>query len=283
MRRRPALALVAAMPDRQRLYRTEGIVLRRSDLGEADRILVLLTPGWGKLRVLAKGVRKVRSRKAGHVEPFMRSSFLVARGRNLDIVTQAELLDAYQGLRRDLLRTSYAYYLVELVDAFAREGEESGTLYRLLAATLERLAAGDDAALLSRFFELRLLNCTGYRPELRHCVSCGARHRPSAVFFSVSDGGARCARCGQGAAGAVELSLRAFKVLRHLQAQEYEAVVGLKLRPETAREAEAVLRQYLAYILERRLKSVPLLNHIQTLTGPQPARAEMLDDGRETE
>jgi DNA repair protein RecO (recombination protein O) len=251
------------MPDRERLYRTEGIVLRRNDFGEADRILVLVTPGLGKVRVLAKGVRKVPSRKAGHVEPFMRSQFLLARGRDLDIVTQAEVVDTYQGLRQDLLRTSYACYVAELVDAFAREGEESQALYRLLGATLSRLSAGHEPRLLTRFFELRLLACAGYHPELRRCVSCGSEHEPSNVFFSASDGGARCRRCGQGDSGAVELSLRGFKVLRYLQSQEYETVAGLQLRPETAREIELLLRRYLAYVLERNLKSVSFLQLLQ--------------------
>ena len=251
------------MPDRERLYRTEGIVLKRTDFGEADRLLVLYTPGLGKLRVVAKGVRKVPSRKAGHVEPFMRSQFLLARGRNLDIVTQAEATDTYLGLRGDLLRTTYACYLAELVDAFAEEGEENQALYSLLTLGLERLAAGDDPGLLARFFELRLLNCVGYRPDLQRCVDCGARHEPVAVFFSPAEGGARCPRCGARGSGDLPLSLRAFKVLRYVQDQEYPAVAGLRLRPETAREVAAVLRRYLTYILERNLKSADFLDLVQ--------------------
>ncbi len=252
------------MVDRERLYRTEGIVLKRSDFGEADRLLVLFTPGFGKLRALAKGVRKVPSRKAGHVEPFMRTQFLVARGRNLDIVTQAEALDTNLGVRADLVRASYAYYFVELVDAFSEEGEENEALYRLLAEALRRLAAGDDPVLLARFFELRLLTYVGYRPELQRCVSCGARHEPGTAFFCASDGGVRCARCSEAAPGAAELSLRAFKVLRYLQDQEYAVVAQLTLRPETMREVELVLRQYLTYILERNLKTVQFLDRLQT-------------------
>lgn len=249
--------------DRERLYRTEGIVLRRSDFGEADRLLVLFTPGHGKLRLLAKGVRKVPSRKAGHVEPFMRSQFLVARGHTLDIVTQAETLDAYLGLRDALLPATYAYYLAELVDAFSQEGEENEALYRLLAHALERLAAGDDPALLARFFELRLLGYVGYRPELQRCVACRAPHEPARVFFSVGEGGMRCRACGEGVEGALEVSLPAFKVLRYLQGRKYDAVRGLQLRPSTAREVEQVLRHYLAFILERNLKSAGFLGLVR--------------------
>lgn len=251
------------MPDRERLYRTEGIVLRRADFGEADRLLVLLTPGYGKIRVLAKGVRKVPSRKAGHVEPFMRSNFLVARGRGLDIVTQAEALDTYQGLRDDLLRTTYACYLAELADAFTEEGEENEALYGLLAEALGHLAAGDDPALLARFFELRLLTYAGYRPELRRCVSCGVEHGPEAVFFSAVEGGMRCQRCGEAAPGQARVSLPTFKVLRFLQGQEYAAIAGLRLRAETAHEVEMVLRHYVTFVLEKNLKSVSFLSLVR--------------------
>ncbi|MDI7275067.1 MAG: DNA repair protein RecO [Anaerolineae bacterium] len=252
------------MPERERLYRTEGIVIKRSDFGEADRLLVLLTPAFGKLRVLAKGVRKVPSRKAGHVEPFMRSQFLLARGRDLDIVTQAEAVEVYQGLREELERATYAFYLAELVDAFAEEGGENRALYALLADTLARLAAGDEPALLTRFFELRLLECAGYRPELQRCVGCGASHEPTAVYFSVAEGGARCPHCGEGATGLLSLSLNAFKVLRYMQGNDYGAVSALRLRTETLREIEAVLHRYLTWILERNLKSLSFLGQVRS-------------------
>ena len=107
--------------NRARLYRTESIVLRRQDLGEADRIVTVFTPAQGKLRAIAKGVRRPGSKKAGHVEPFTRNSLLVAKGRELDIITQAETLDAYPSLRQDLDRLGQAAYVIELVDRFAVE------------------------------------------------------------------------------------------------------------------------------------------------------------------
>src|SRR5512137_1244562 len=109
------------MPDRARVYHTEGIVLRHSDFGEADRLLSVFTPHLGKVRLLAKGIRKPASRKAGHLELFTRTQLLIARGRNLDIVTQAQTLEPYLTLRQDLWRMSHAYYVGELVDSFGEE------------------------------------------------------------------------------------------------------------------------------------------------------------------
>jgi len=106
------------MSHRERLYQTEAIVLRRSDFGEADRLLTVFTPERGKLRLIAKGARKPSSRKSGHVELFSYSRYLVAVGHDLDIVTQAETIEPFLPLHEDLLRATYAYYVAELTDAF---------------------------------------------------------------------------------------------------------------------------------------------------------------------
>jgi len=140
--------------DRVRLYRTEAIVLRRSNFGEADRLLTLYTPEWGKLRVIAKGVRKPTSRKSGHLELFTHSRLLVAKGRNLDIVTQAETLHSFRPLREDLLRTGWAYYAAELLDRFVEEGIEDRPLFNLFLATLGWLCEDVD---------LDLTNCGFWR------------------------------------------------------------------------------------------------------------------------
>jgi len=120
-----------------RTFRCEAIVLRRVNFGEADRMLTLFSKEYGKIRALAKGARKPQTRKTGHVELFMRTNFLIARGKNIDIVTQAEMIEAYPKLRGDLLRTTYASYVVELIDQFTGEGDRDLTKYQLLAEALE--------------------------------------------------------------------------------------------------------------------------------------------------
>ncbi|MBI3915321.1 MAG: DNA repair protein RecO, partial [Chloroflexi bacterium] len=106
---------------RDRLYRVQAIILKRTDMGEADRLLTLYTRDHGKLRAMAKGARKPASRKSGHVELFMHSELLLARGRNLDIVTQAETRHAFLPLQSDLHRLGYAYYFAELLDQFTED------------------------------------------------------------------------------------------------------------------------------------------------------------------
>ena len=247
----------------ERLYRTEAIVLKRSDFGEADRLLTLYTSKLGKIRAIAKGVRKPTSRKSGHVELFTHSQFLIAKGRSLDIVTQAETVHAFRPLREDLLRTTYAYYAAELVDLFVEEGIENHPLFDLLLAMLGWLGDASDLDLTTRFFELRLLSLLGYRPQLFQCVACRRPIEPATNFFSAADGGILCANCGQNHRGAKEITLNALKVLRFLQTREYDTCCRLRLSRSLHSELEKTIYHYITYILERNLKSVGFLNTLR--------------------
>ncbi len=252
----------------ERLYRTEAIILRHADLGEADRLLTIFTPARGKLRVVAKGARKPASRKGGHVELFTRSTLLVARARNLDIVSQAETVEAYRALREDLLRSTYAHYIVELLDRFTSDEQESAELYDLLADTLSRLCDAEDPALLARFYELRLLTLAGYQPRLFDCARCGKPLREiesesPPYGFDCGRGGVLCDECAPHSRDALPLSLAALKVLRHAARVEWPAFAALKLRLLVAREVEQVMQRYITYILERNLKSVEFLRTLR--------------------
>jgi DNA repair protein RecO (recombination protein O) len=248
---------------RQRLYRTEAIILRRQDFGEADRILTLYTPGLGKSRVLAKGVRKLTSRKAGHVELFTHSRLLVAKGKSLDIVTQAETINPFVALRGDLARASCAYYVAELVDRFTEEGEENSRLFGTLLNALLWLGTAEDTALVLRCFELRLLDFVGYRPQLSRCVRCAEPLATDAALFSPAEGGALCLRCGRGERGCRELSPQALAILCYLQSNEYEQCCRLRVERRAHFELEGILRQYLTYHLERGLKSADFMDRVR--------------------
>ncbi|MHB0858462.1 MAG: DNA repair protein RecO [Anaerolineae bacterium] len=246
----------------ERLYRTEGLVLREMNYAEADRILTLLTPN-GKLSVVAKGIRRPTSRKVGHLGLFGRARILVAKGRNLDIVTQAESLEEFEGLRTDLLRFTYACYAGELVARLAEEEEGSRELYELLLETLRRFDTESDLALWARYFELRLLSYSGYQPDLFHCASCRREIVPETNYLSAEMGGFLCSRCGPAGAQAVVLSINAQKVLRYLQTHGSEDVATLHLSPATHAEVEGALLSYLEYILERELKSAVFLQRLR--------------------
>jgi DNA repair protein RecO (recombination protein O) len=241
-------------------------VLRRRDFGEADRLITVLTPGMGKLRLVAKGVRRPTSRKAGHLELFTLVQLLVARGRNLDIVSQAETMETFLPLREDLMRAGHTYYAAELMDRFAQEGLENQELFALFRETLGRLAASPNLSLTSRHFELHLLRVVGYQPQLFRCVRCTTELEPVDNWFAPGEGGACCPRCGEGQRGMVVMTLPALKVLRFLQTRPYETIINLQLSTRVMTEVDELLRQYLEYHLERRLESVAFLRQLRAQT-----------------
>jgi DNA repair protein RecO (recombination protein O) len=251
------------MPSRERTFRTEAIVLRRKDFGEADRVLTLFTPEAGKIRALAKGVRKPASRKAGHLELYTRSNLLLAKGREMDIITQAETVEAYRPLREDLLRSSYGSYCVELLDRFTPDEAENKPLYDLLARALGWLAEARDLALATRYYELQLLGMAGYQFELFRCVAGGETITAEDQYFNPAEGGVICPRCGENRPGAFPISLGALKVLRHMIRSPYEAVRELKLRSTVHAELERVTQRAITYHLERQLKSVEFLKQVR--------------------
>ncbi len=254
------------MRGRERLYRTEAVILRRSDFGEADRLLTLFTARYGKRRVLAKGTRKTTSRRAGHVELFNRAELQLATGRNLDIVTDAQIVDAYKRLHEELPRLSYAYYAAELLDKLTGDDEESPPLYSLLVDTLHALDTMPSMALdlVARYFELHVLNLLGYRPNLFNCTSCQTPLTEAADRWSAAGGGMLCPECAGLEPHALPISLPAFKALRFLQREPLAATEQLHRLSEPLRqEIERVLRATLRPILERDLKSVEFLDAVR--------------------
>jgi DNA repair protein RecO (recombination protein O) len=240
---------------RERTYQIEAVILRRRNWGEADRILTLFTPQRGKIRARAVGVRKPASRKAGHLELFHRANLFLARGRDFDIITQAETVESYSRLREDLVRSAAASYAVELLDRLQPEESENAAAYQLLVRTLEQLAGEGDPALTLRCYDVKLLEYSGFRPELTLCTVGGEEIRAEDQFFSPMQGGAVCPRCADKAEGRFPISLTALKVLRHIQRSGFEEALQLTVRKATLIELESALQRYIQYLLESPLMS----------------------------
>jgi len=244
-------------------FRVEAVVLRHSDWGEADRLLVMYTRERGKLRGIAKGARKIRSRKAGHLEPFTRVSLQMATGRDLLIVTQAETVDAYLPLHEDLVLIGYAAYVLELVDRFTYEESENRALYLLLVETLERLSNGSPIWQVVRYYELRLLDLLGFRPELFYCTNCHSEIKPESQFFSALVGGVLCPQCGTGQPAARPVSLEALRYFRHFQRSDFAQASRADPPQAVLSELEALLQYYLTYILERSLNTPGFIEKVR--------------------
>jgi len=239
-------------------------VLRHNDYGEADRLLTLYTRQLGKTRVLAKGARKIASRKAGHIEPFTQVKLQLARGRDMLLVTQADTVDAYLPLREDLILTSQASYVLELLDRFTYvDDTENPSTFRLLTDTLARLASNDDPWLVIRYYEMRLLDHLGFRPQLVQCVNCGREIKAEDQFFSFRAGGVICPRCGQGLPQLKPIAVETLKYLRHFQRSNYRDASRARPNSEVQGEAEDLMQGYFTYLLERELNTPGFLKKIK--------------------
>ena len=259
--RTPIHVIIPAMR-RARTVRTQAVVLRQRDFGEADRVLTLLTPEHGKLHAIARGIRRPTSRKAGHLDLYMLADVLVAKGRDLDIVTQAATVDAFRPLRENLLRSSYASYCVELLDSFTPDGETNQPLFRLLVNALAHIGAAGNLPLVARYFEIHLLGLVGFQPQLHRCVIRGELIQAEDQFFDAGAGGVVCPQCGNAGVGR-PITMAALKMLRLLQRSEWKEIANLQLRATVESELEQVLHNYIAATLERQPRSVDFLNRVR--------------------
>lgn len=251
-----------------RTFRTPALILKRKNFAESDRLLTLLTPSYGKISAIAKGARKPASRKTGHVELFMKSDVLIAKGRNLDILTQAEMLEPYLVIRESLERGAYANYAAELLDKFTLDDDDIGAqrLFTLLDDTFARLCTDDDPRRVIRYYELHLLNEVGFRPELERCVITQDAIQPIDQFFSFDGGGVVSPEGALHTAGLLKIDMPTLKLLRVFQRSTYEQISQLQLDETLHGNAERIMLGYLTYMLESRLQSIAFIRRIRQFT-----------------
>jgi DNA repair protein RecO (recombination protein O) len=249
-------------------YTTDAIVLSRFDLGEADRVLTLITPGSGKLKAIAKGIRRPTSRIGGSLEPFAELRVALARGRTFEVVTQVTVGHAWLRLRDSLESAATAWYLAELADRSLEERHTAEPLYHLLRRGYELLDAGMAPARVARWYEMHLADELGMRPEVDRCVECDRVLEIDERFRWVPTlGGVLCRRCPGPPHDRTGLSLEALKLLKAYQRLDAEALAGLRLAPDTEREVEAAMRDFIAIALERVPRSLAFLDEVRA--GPQ--------------
>ncbi len=254
------------MPREERSFRTSALILKRRDFGESDRLLTVLTPLHGKVNAIAKGARKPTSKKTGHVELFTHVDMLINRGRDLFIVSQAEVTKPYLKLRDDLRRSAYASYITELTTRFILdEDTNTQTAFELLDSAFGWLNDGDDPRLAVRYFEMHLLDDVGFRPELNECVFTHEPILPQDQHFSFGEGGAVSPKAAQFAQSLVPISVMLLKLLRHIQRSPYSHVRSLTITDSLHMEAERLLHGYITYVLESRLQSVDFIRRIRQI------------------
>ena len=233
------------------LYRDEAVVLRTYKLAEADRIVVLFSRGRGKVRAVAKGVRRTRSKFGSRLEPGSVVQLQLYEGRNLDIITQAERAVAFTNLRADLDRYGRATLLLEIIDSAVAEGEANPALYKLLTGALGELERAGNPLVVPTFVA-KFLVLEGVQPLVDACVRCGAV--TGLVSIQIHEGGVLCANCPAGE----PISDEARAALGHVFDGRVRHVLD-NTPPGVARELETIAARLIEQHIERRLRSSSVL------------------------
>lgn len=250
------------MFNRDRNYSTEAIVLDRRAYGEADRILVVFTPQYGRLDLIAKGASKTKSRSGPYLDICSWVRLELASGRDLDVVRSVQPVKTFTNLALDLDRFCHASYLVELVKVLTQADEPHKGIFDLLSRSLVLLNDGIDEWIVTRHFEMALLNELGYRPQLFECVGCGEAIIAQTNAFSYTLGGLLCPNDRELDPSATPLSVNAQKYLRLMQREGLAAMARVSPNPEERAEIEGVTENYVRFVADRDVRSLRTLRSL---------------------
>lgn len=232
-------------------FHSEAIVLKSLDYQEADKLVTVFSAVKGKMQVIAKGVKKPGSSLRPLVQPFCHVQLYLAKGRNMDLLTQGKMLDFFGNLRQELHATMQAIYMMELLDKALLDGAALPALFSSTLQVLRAINAGGPEPLLLRYFEMRLLAELGYTPVLDRCVHCDSPE-VGAGLFKLSEGGLLCPQCARNQGGGIALKPDHLALLRLLSSGTLQAVKRVRSHPSSLMQLEQFLEAYLEYHLERR-------------------------------
>ncbi len=242
------------------LFKASAIVLRSRDFQEADRVVTLLSDRQGKMEAVARGARRPRSRLIGATQPFCLIEASLFRGRSMDTINQAEVIEGFRGLREDLLLMAHATYVCEMVDESLGFYDVTPGVFSLVLTSLGLLRDGADPGTVRHMFQIRLLMTQGIGPEVKRCVACG--RAGDTPFFHAAQGGLMCEDCGR-AAGAEPISKSALESMKALARLDPGKGVRLRMNVRTKAEVSRVLDAYVLWHLDKSLKSLAFLRSLE--------------------
>jgi DNA repair protein RecO (recombination protein O) len=238
--------------------RTQGIVIRKTNMGEADRLLTIITPAHGKIRAMAKGVRKAKAKLSAWLDMFRYNDFSLVSGRTFYIVTGAQTVEPLIPESMGWDRLTTAYYICELTDKLVEDGHNLPGLFELVHESMAKLSDKDVLVeLVQASFEIKLLEMLGMSPQLHKCAVTGQElEAEDGLMFSVRLGGVLSASQSASDDFARTVSANAVKLMRLLASYPLEAVSKVQADEETLKEALSCISGFAAYILEARPKSL---------------------------
>lgn len=244
------------------LYRVEGIVIRSMDYGEGNKIITLCTKSHGKVGVLVRGAKKVRSRHAAATQLFTYGEYVFFRGMgHIGTLNSCEILEANHLLREQLHLAAYASYAAELMDKALHDEEAGGPMFDQFHTYLRAIAEGKDVQVTTHLFEMKLWQRTGVAPQLHACVACGAEDRLAA--FSWRLGGALCESCKPREHANYVANLHMLALLQRFEMTDLRRLGNITLKPETKLQLRACMRGYMDTHVGVRLKSLQFLEQME--------------------
>jgi DNA repair protein RecO (recombination protein O) len=234
-------------------YKCRGIVIRRVNFAEADRILTILTSKYGKVSAIAKGSRRINSKLGAHLDLFAVVELMLAKGRNLDIVTGAQIKKQYKGLNQDYERIRLAYLFCEMIDKLVAK-EAGSEFFYLLSKNLEALSDGSKLKLSELYFKLHLLDLLGYKPDLAQCVESRSEILAGKRYvFSAARGGVM--EAGFSNAGEPKITTNHIKLWRLCLGYPQDQIERIKDAEEAAAESLSIANEFYDYLFGKRFKS----------------------------
>lgn len=257
-------------------YRTKAIVLKSFAWPRQARCFILYSREHGKVKAVASGVQKIKSKVAGHLQPFTVSEVMLAQGRFIDRLAQARMERAFSSFGREYQLFLSGSYVLEVVERLTKEGVSDHFVWDETLAVLQELDDqgqwSSDAhseeeqvrfGLMTRLFALRILDRFGYRPELRVCVSCRQAVQPTQLFFSVLQGGVMCASCNARQIEGQPVSVACVKLLREALQRPIASAARLTIPPADAKLAMTLIDQMLSVQLQEPLRTNRLMQAVQ--------------------
>ncbi|RJP32572.1 MAG: DNA repair protein RecO [Actinobacteria bacterium] len=237
-------------------YKEEAVVLRAYDLGEADRILTMITAGRGLRRAVAKGVKRTRSKFGGRLEPFTHLDAVLHEGRNLDTVVQVEIIRSHESVRADFAKFLFGEAMLEMIEKSLHEGQRIPRIFEALCVTLDVLE-GDvcDPALLLAAFEFKICALIGYHPHLDCCLHCGRKIEGGRACLDLSGGGIACADCSRGLENLQAMSPDSLSLIRCLLSEDMATVACREESPRVCRDVLGTAFRFSESFLDRPLRS----------------------------
>ena len=256
--------------------KTQAIVIRTLPLQEFHKIITFYTPDFGKIKAVAYGVKSPKSRLGGSLELLNHGTLLFQHRENRELqnITDFNLIDGFDAIRSDFTRITYACYFAELVDSIASEGVASPEIFNLLYTTYQFLVHIDDVPLLARGFEIKFLDCAGYGPELSRCVHCGSAVTEASpvetdapinrlrIAFSVRYGGVLCGNCENRDGAAFTIAPGSCELLKMLRKSEGQRFNRIHASTRNHKELKRLLGSFIEYHIERNLKSLKFIDNV---------------------